>query len=435
MENVDDTVAVVKEMDDSCIAWCFGAVEKEGLFLFFMRNKKLGSIVAAALSAMLLLGGCGDDQQQAAKTNASPVKAMKVIKQDTPLNSEFAGQIIGKDEVKVQSKVSGKIVEKYVRGGQFVQEGQPLYKIDSRQYESAVLQARANLAQAEANYSDASQDLERYEQLYESAAIAEQTVTNQQAKVNAYYAAAASNAALLRKAQEDLDDTVVYAPMTGQLSIDDVAVGTYAAPGATTLVTIGSSDPIYAQFSVSETEYMKFMNIQQVQQDASPHPVEVSLTLSDGSVYPYLGEIVETDRALTQNTGSLTIKAIFPNPESSLLPGMFARVKLSGRVIPGAILVPQRAVQQLLGKSFVMVVGDGNKSEARTVELGDLVGSYYIIKSGITEKDTVVVEGLTNLQEGKDLAVTMVTPEEMGFSLSPDMRLFDADAAKKASNS
>ena len=82
-----------------------------------------------------------------------------------------------------------------------------------------------------------------------------------------------------------------------------------------------------------------------------------------------------------------------------------------------------------------MVVGDGNKSEARTVELGDLVGSYYIIKSGITEKDTVVVEGLTNLQEGKDLKVTIVTPEEMGFSLSPDMNLFDADAAKKASNS
>ena len=408
--------------------------KKEGLFLFFRKNKKLGLVVAAALSAMLLLGGCGDEQQ-AARSNASPVKAMKAIKQDTPLTSEFAGQIIGKDEVKVQSKVSGKIVEKYVRGGQFVQEGQPLYKIDSRQYESAVLQARANLAQAEANYSDAFQDLQRYQTLYESAAIAEQTVANQQAKVNAYYAAAASNAALLRKAQEDLDDTVVYAPMTGQLSIDDVAVGTYAAPGSTVLVTIGSSDPIYAQFSISETEYMKFMNIQQVQQDAALQPVDVSLTLSDGSVYPYLGNIVETDRALTQNTGSLTLKAIFPNPEGSLLPGMFARVRLSGRVIPGAILVPQRAVQQLLGKSFVMVVGDGNKSEARTVELGDLVGSYYIIKSGITEKDTVVVEGLTNLQEGKELAVTMVTPEEMGFSLLPDMNLFDADAAKKASNS
>ncbi len=402
--------------------------------MFFAGNRKSGALVATAVAVMALLGGCGDEQQRVAAP-ASQVKVMSVLKQDTPLVSEFAGQIVGKDEVKVQSKVSGKIVEKYVRGGQYVQAGQPLYKIDSRQYESAVLQARANLAQSEANYTDAFQDLQRYQQLYESAAIAEQQVSNQQAKVDAYYAAAASNAALLRKAQEDLDDTVVYAPITGQLSIDDVAVGTYAAPGTTTLVTIGSSDPIYAQFSVSETEFMKFMNIQQAQQDAEVGPIDVSLTLSDGSVYEYLGNIVETDRALTQNTGSLTIKALFPNPEGKLLPGMFARVKLSGRVIPGAILVPQRAVQQLLGKSFVMVVGEGNKSEARTVELGDLVGSYYIIKSGISFEDRVVVEGLTNLQEGKDLSITMVTPEEMGFSTVTDVKLFDADASKKASKS
>ena len=407
-----------------------------GCLLFFAKKRRTGAFLAAAAAVLVLLGGCGgEDQQKKGAMNASQVKVMNVIKQDTPLTTEFAGQIVGKDEVKVQSKVSGKIVEKYVRGGQFVEAGQPLYKIDSRQYESAVLQARANLAQSEANYTDAFQDLQRYQQLYESDAIAEQQVSNQQSKVDAYYAAAASNSALLRKAQEDLDDTVVYAPITGQLSIDDVAVGTYASPGVTTLVTIGSSDPIYAQFSVSETEFMKFMNIQQVQQSAAPGPIDVSLTLSDGSMYPYLGDIVETDRALTQNTGSLTIKAIFPNPEGMLLPGMFARVKLSGMVIQGAILVPQRAVQQLLGKSFVMVVGEGNKSEARTVELGDQVGSFYIIKSGITANDRVVVEGLTNLQEGKDLAITTVTPEEMGFTIFPDMKLFDADASKKASNS
>lgn len=413
-------------------------VSKGGYFLFLAKNRKAGVLVAATMAAALLLGGCGDEggqPQSAAMSSASRVKVMQVIKKDTPLTSVFAGQIVGKDEVKVQSKVSGKIVEKYVRGGQFVQEGQPLYKIDSRQYESAVLQARANLAQAEANYTDAAQDLERYQKLYESDAISEQSLTNQQAKVDAYYAAAASMSALLRKAQEDLDDTVIYAPMTGQLSIDDVAVGTYASPGSTTLVTIGSSNPIYAQFSISETEYMKFMNIQQLQQDVEPQAIEVSLTLSDGSSYPYQGSLVETDRALTQNTGALTVKAIFPNPEGLLLPGMFARVQLSGRVIPGALLVPQRAVQQLLGKSFVMVVGEGNKSEARTVELGDLVGSFYIVKSGIGVEDRVVVEGLTNLQEGKELDITMVTPEDMGFSFFSDMTMFDADAGKKASNS
>ncbi len=392
-----------------------------------------GKIAIAAMTLMLsalFLAGCGDDKKQA-QMPPSQVKVMNVLVRDVPLKSEYAGHIAGKDEVKVQSKVDGKIVEKYVQGGQFVTAGQPLFKIDSRQYESAVLQAQANLAQAEANYQDAYNDLLRYEKLLESAAIAEQIVANQQAKANALYAAAASNAALLQKAQEDLDDTMVYAPMTGQLSVDDVAIGTYSKSGTTTLVTIGANDPIYAQFSISETEYMAFMNILESQPDTLMNGVDVGVKLSDGSIYPYAGQIVEVDRALAQSTGSLTIKALFPNPEGKLLPGMFARVILTGRVVQNAMVVPQRAVQQLLGKTFVMVATPDNKSEARTVTLGPLVGSYYIIESGLNADDLVVVEGLTNLQEGKDLAITMTTAEEMGFSFEPDMKVYDPDEKKE----
>ena len=395
----------------------------------FVRKGKIMTAIAAVLCSALVLVGCGDDKKQA-QMPPSQVKVMNVLVRDVPLKSEYAGQIAGKDEVKVQSKVDGKIVEKYVQGGQFVTAGQPLFKIDSRQYESAVLQAQANLAQAEANFQDAASDLERYQKLLESAAIAEQTVANQQAKVNALYAAAASNAALLQKAQEDLDDTVIYAPMTGQLSIDDVAIGTYSKSGTTTLVTIGSNDPIYAQFSISETEYMAFMNILDSQPDTLMNGVNVGIKLSDGSIYPYAGRIVEVDRALAQSTGSLTIKALFPNPEGKLLPGMFARVMLTGRVVQNAMVVPQRAVQQLLGKTFVMVANGDNKSEAKTVTLGPLVGSYYIIESGLNPDDLVVVEGLTNLQEGKDLAITMTTAEEMGFSFEPDMNVYNPDEKK-----
>ena len=132
------------------------------------------------------------------------------------------------------------------------------------------------------------------------------------------------------------------------------------------------------------------------------------------------GKLVQADRALSENTGTLTVKALFGNPNGILLPGMFARVKLGGEVIPNAILVPQRAVQQLLDKSFVIVVGPDNKSVSKPVTLGEKVGSYYIIKDGISADDVVVVEGLTNLQEGKDLSVTMVTPEDMNFSLTSD---------------
>ena len=402
--------------------------------MLFAKNKKTRMLVlgiSLAVSASFVVAGCGAGNKPA-QMQAAQVKVMQVIQQDTPLTSEYAGQIAGKDEVKVQSKVSGKIIEKYVTGGQFVQAGQPLYKIDSRQYESSVLQAQATLAQSEATLSNAETDLNRYQQLLESAAVAEQTVTTQQANVNAYSAAAAANGALLRKAQQDLDDTVVYAPMSGQLSVDDVAVGTFASAGSTNLVTIGSSNPVYAQFSISESDYLKFMNVASKQGQGTNAGATVSITLSDGTQYPLDGRIVESDRALTQNTGTLTVKALFDNPDGLLLPGMFARVRVSGEVVPNAILVPQRAIQQLLGKSFVMVVGADGKSEARTVTLGDKVGSYYIIKDGVSADDSVIVEGLTSLREGMDLNVITVTPDEMGFSLTTDMTQFDASASTAA---
>ena len=387
---------------------------------------KILFIALITLFTTTLFAGCNEEQEQTQQARKAQVKAMKVIQRDTPLTSEFAGQIMAADEVKVQSKVSGNVVEKYVTGGQFVSEGQPLYKIDSRQYESAVLKARADLAQSEATLNNARIDLYRDQKLLEDEAIAEQVVTTQLATVRAYEATKAANEALLQTAMDNLEDTMIYSPMSGQLSVDDVAVGTFVTAGQTNLVTIGSSNPIYAQFSVSESEYLKFLNIQSMKSEAMP--IDVTLTLADGTEYPFIGQIVESDREMANNTGSLTIKALFPNPSGLLLPGMFARVKLSGDTRPNSILVPQRSVQQLLGKSFVMVVGKDGRSEARTVTLGDKVGSYYIIESGITPQDTVVVEGLTNLQEGMDLAVTTVSAGEMGFTLAEVTSTYNADS-------
>ena len=395
---------------------------KEEVIYLFENRKGLGVLVAAIFALGTLLSGCGGSQQGAG-ARATSVKAMNVLRQDTPLTHVYAGQIVGTDEVKIQSRVSGNIVEKYIVGGQSVSAGQPLYRIDSRQYESALLQAKAVLAQSEATLNNARMDLGRYQQLYASAAVSEQTLSTQQAQVNAYEAAVAANEALVRQAQENLDDTVIYAPMSGQLSVDDVAMGTFVSAGTTTLVSMGTANPIFAQFSLSENEYLNF--VEQAAQQGGIAAVVVELTLSNGSKYPIIGHIVTSDRALTAQTGTLTVKALFDNPDGLLLPGMFARVSLIGDTIPNAILVPERAVQQLLGKSFVMLVGPDNKAVARTVTLGDKIGSYYIVKDGLDTSDIVVVEGLTTLQEGGDLAVTMVTPAEMGFSVEGDSSNFN----------
>ena len=397
-----------------------------------LSKAKLMTVAALFAASSIAFGGCGDKQQQQAPVQKAQVKAMKVIQRNTPLASEYAGHLVGTDEVKVQSKVNGNIVEKYVVGGQYVQQGQLLYRIDSRQYESAVLQAQAQAAEAEIRLNNARIDLARYEELLKDGAIPEQQATTQAATVRSYEAALAANEANIRLAMQNLEDTKIYAPMSGQLGVDDVAVGTFVSAGQTTLVTLGSPDPIFAQFSISEADYLHFMTVQNMQSDHNP--IAVSITLADGKEYPFEGRIVEVDRQLANSTGSLIMKAIFPNPSGLLMPGMFARVKLTGEVIPNAILVPQRAVQQLLGKSFVMVVNAEGKSEARTVEIGDQVGSYFVVTQGISVNDTVVVEGLTNLREGVDLAVTTVTPGEMGFTLTDVTSTYNADAGLNAPN-
>ena len=386
------------------------------------------------LATSVMLGGCGDGAKQQ-QSQAVKVKAMQVVQRDVPLSYEYAGQVRGLDEVKVLPRVSGTIMEKYITGGQFVKEGQPLFKIDSRQYESAVLSARANLAQSEATLNNAQIDLQRDEALLASAAIAEQTVTTQRAQVSQYEAIVAANEAMLKKAQEDLDDTVVYAPMDGRIDVNDVAIGTYANAGQTVLVTIGSIDPVYVQFSISEMEYLKFMHLHELNKGSADSAV-VTISLSDGREYPIPGTLSQADRALSESTGTLAVKATLPNPKGMLLPGMFARVKLGGETVPNALLVPQRAVQQALEKTFVIVVGADGKSEIKAVELGDKVGSYYLVNSGITASDRVVVEGLTKLQGNMELAVTDVTPQDMGFTFDNSTQLADTRSvtAKQGAN-
>ena len=214
--------------------------------MFFSKRKFITAALIAAFSATIFTG-CGEQQQQQqAQAPKQQVKVMKVVQRDTPLSSEYAGHLVGTDEIKVQSKISGNVVEKHVVGGQFVEAGQLLFKIDDRQYQSQVMAARATLAEAEVNLRNAQIDLQRNEMLLKENAIAEQTVTTQAALVKAREAACEAAAAQVKLAMENLADTEIYSTMSGQLGVDDVAVGTFVAAGTTTLVTVGSLDPIFA---------------------------------------------------------------------------------------------------------------------------------------------------------------------------------------------
>ncbi len=379
---------------------------------------RAAALAAAACMGAVFLTGCGSSAQQ--KSSAVSVKAMKVVQQDTKVSHDYSGQVKSMDAVVIKPKVSGSIVEKYFKSGQPVTEGQALYKLDDRQYESEVLSARSNVDKALTNLNNSMIDLGRYQKLQASGAIAEQTLTTQEATVASNRSSYDDAEALLKKAQENLDDTVIRAPISGKLSVDDVAVGTYATAGNTALVSVGSINPIYVQFSISENEYLNF-RLGPAPENGNgerPKPPTATLTLSNGQKYDESTTNYIADRELSESTGTLTIKAIFNNDDNVLLPGMFARVTLEGQPLKDAILVPQRAVQQVLNKSFVIVVGADNKSVSKMVTLGDQVGSYYVVKSGLTKDDNVVVEGLTNLKEGQELNVTETNADELGLSMT-----------------
>lgn len=383
---------------------------------------------AIICAAALLFSGCGgeDTQEQAPEDFPTRVKVVKVLMTSAPLTLSYSGQVVDRDEMKVQSKVSGSVVEKYVKGGQDVVEGQKLFKIDDRQYRSAVLQAEANLAQTKTNLSKERVDLQRYEELWQSNAISEQTLANQRIAVQSKEEEVSANEAMLQKAKDDLADTIVYAPMSGRLGIDDVPVGTLSTAGSTPLATIGLVDPVFVQFAVSEQEYLRLSKGSN-KGNSSPPSFRISLMLADGSKYPYLGEFAEYDRTLGNETGTLTIRTLFKNPEGLLVPGMYARVEIDGLTIPNAMLVPERALQQLLGETLVIVAQSDNTSAIRKVTLGEKIGSYYVVKDGLKADDLVVVEGLTNLRDGMPLEVTQVTAKDMGFSFTPSEKIFDAE--------
>ena len=384
------------------------------------------------MGAAVFFTGCGSSAQP--RSSAVSVKAMKVFQQDTSVTHDYSGQVKSMDAVVIKPKVSGSITEKYFRRGDLVHEGQALYKIDDRQYESEVLSARSNVEKARTALNNSIIDLGRYQRLLSSGAIAEQTVTTQEATVASNQSSYDDANALLQKAEENLDDTVIRAPISGKLSVDDVGVGTYATSGNTSLVSVGSINPIYVQFSISENEYLNFRTGDKPEREGGerPRPPKATLTLSNGQKYDEVSTEYIADRELSESTGTLTLKAVFDNADGVLLPGMFARVTVEGRPLKDAILVPQRAVQQVLDKSFVIVVGSDNKSVSRQVTLGDQVGSYYVVKSGLTKDDNVVVEGLTNLKEGQELNVTETTADELGLSLTSSDGSTSASASVSA---
>lgn len=384
-----------------------------------MKYKKIAAAVLAAgllFSAAAVTGGCGSSKNGAAQQQAMKVTTFKPFRSDTPIMREYTGSVLALQEVPVRAKVSGTVTEKFISGGERVTAGQPLFRLDTRNYQSTLAAARAQTAQAAANYENANRDLARYEKLIATGAISRQAYDSQKAATEAYRGVLEASQAQVEIASHNLNDTIVTAPFSGTLSMDDVNVGTFAAAGTTPLVTISNSDPIYVQFDMSENEYLslnKDGNATGRLGDA------LKIRLSDGSIYGHTGKIVQVNPTLTG--GQLSLKASFPNPDNVLVPGMYAALVSDNEIAKNSILVPTKALIQLLAKDMLDVVVDGKVAQ-KAVKLGGTYGIYTIITSGIDENDVIIVEGQNKVQVGQPVDPSETTKEALEASAADSIK-------------
>lgn len=354
-----------------------------------IQKHKIATMGVTLLTVAALLAGCG--AQQSGQKPPVAVNTYKVVAENTPVSAEYSGTVTATDKVPVRARISGRVVEKYVQGGQQVEAGQPLFRLDSREYDASLQAAKAQQAQAAANLANQELNLRRYQTLASQDAIAQQTVTDQEAATQQQQAVLDANAAQVQAAQDNVDDTIVYAPFSGKLNVDDVPVGTYATAGSTALVTISSTNPVFVEFSVSEAEYLQMTK--KTPDAPGSWGDNLQLRLSDGTMYPYPGHVTQVNHGMDGNSGSIIVKAVFDNPDNLLIPGLYATVLSNTQIQQNAILVPQRAVQQTLGKYFISIIDANGEAQQKEVKPGQKVGKFWIINEGLQPGDTIIVDG------------------------------------------
>ena len=378
----------------------------------FIRSSRAKKAVAAVLAATFIMAaaGCAKQGQQQAP-QATLVKTMQVIKRDTPLVYDYTGFVQAQQEMDLKAQVSGQITGKFFKGGDTVVAGQKLYTVDARTYHANVLNAQAGVANARAALAVASLDAERYTKLYEQNAISKQALDNVIMQRDQAMAAVNAQEALLENAQINMTDTTVRAPFTGRIDTNAVEVGNYVVAGQTSLVKISNTDPVYVQFTMAEPEYLKLSAAQDGNGGAALD--NLTAVLSDGSTYDIKGKIAEVNRGINDNTGTLTIKALFSNPARRLLPGMFAHIQATAGIQQNALLIPKRAVTEMLYKKFVYVVGSDNKVTMKEITLGPSVGRLYMVESGLNGDETLVVEGTGKVRQGAEVKPQPMTEADL----------------------
>ena len=337
---------------------------------------------------------------------------LTVRRQTIPGQYEWVAQAAASKSGQVRSQVSGVIVERPYVEGTDVPKGKVLFRIDPRTYQANYESAKARLAETEAQFANAERTLNRLRPLVAERAVAQQDLDNAQANYDQARAAVLDARAAVDAAKKNYDDTFVRAEVKGRAGRALVEVGALTAGPTDQLTTVLQVDPVYVYFNPSDQDVLRWRRDIAAKRLVLPKGVlDVQAILADGSVFRQTGKLDFIALALQPSTGSLQLRAEFPNPQHILLPGQFVRVRLLGLKRNDAILVPQRAVQQGLTGPFVYLLGDSNKVNARNVTPTSWQGIQWIIEDGLQPGDMVIVDGVQKVVAGRPVRPAAYHPE------------------------
>jgi membrane fusion protein (multidrug efflux system) len=372
--------------------------------------------VAAALVGLAVLFACSRTEDTREAETPVPEAGYVVLEATSvPLVRELAGRTSAYETSEVRPQISGIVRERLFTEGSHVRAGQLLYRVEASVYRAAEAEARADLAAARATLEAAQVRARRLEPLAEMEAVSRQDYTDAVAKAREAEAAVAQVRARLEAAVINLRHTAIVAPITGRIGRSLVTTGALVtANQADPLTTIQRLDPIFVDIQQSSADLLALRR-SLAQGNIVPSSAEVRLTLEDGSDYAHAGTLQFAEAVVDRNTGSVVLRARFPNPDALLLPGMYVRARLSQATVHDAILVPQQGVtRDPKGHASVMLIGPGERAIHREIEAERTVGDKWLVTSGVQSGDRVIVEGLGRIRSG-----ARVKPVPAGSPASP----------------
>ena len=366
-------------------------------------------LVLITSAAGLIFSGCA---KQAPPQLPPPiVQVGEIVATNMPVATEIIGQLDSPQNVDVRARVEAFVDKMLFTEGTEVKEGDPLFKLDDKPFQERLAAAKGLLAEAKAALNKYEKDVARLQPLAAKRAVPQQDLDNAVASVDVGKASVLSAQARVESATLDLGYCDVRAPITGLIGAKQVSIGDLVGKGQPTLLaSISTLDPIWFYCNVSEVSYLK-ADSEARRTGKKVADMPVTLLLANGSVHPDKGKFVFIDRAVDVKTGTLRLRAEFPNPAKLLRPGMFGRIRVDLGVRPDSILVPERAVAELQGKNFVWIIGSDAKASQRAIKVGETIGGNVLVVEGLKAGERIVVEGLQKVREG--VQVKPMTSQEM----------------------